>query len=182
MTLSAAKMPGRAFSRLPELAEDWDAAVEGLAQPQCRTGPSTGTAGAYPSRPHEYMLYQALVGAWPDKNGCPAGRAGCRRTRSRRRAKAKEETNWTDPNEAYEAALAAFVAGLLDPTISAGFLASFEAFAARTALLGALNSLSQLALKKPIARSARLLSGRRALGLFAGRSGQQAFGGFFCAS
>ena len=59
----------------------------------------------------------------------------------------KEETNWTDPNEAYEAALRAFVAGLLDPAISAGFLASFETFAARTTLLGALNSVSQLALK-----------------------------------
>ena len=59
----------------------------------------------------------------------------------------KQETSWTDPNEAYETALAGFVARLLDPQISAGFLDSFEKFARRAALLGALNSLSQLALK-----------------------------------
>ena len=40
-----------------------------------------------------------------------------------------------------------FVRALLDPAVSAGFLASFAAFAARPALLGALNGLSQLALK-----------------------------------
>src|SRR4029079_10490998 len=40
-----------------------------------------------------------------------------------------------------------FVARLLDPRVSAGFLRSFEQFARRAALLGALNSLSQLVLK-----------------------------------
>ena len=59
----------------------------------------------------------------------------------------KQETSWTDPNETYETALAGFVARLLDPQISAGFLGSFKKFAERAALLGALNSLSQLALK-----------------------------------
>ena len=48
---------------------------------------------------------------------------------------------------AYEAALHDFVGNLLDARISAEFLASFGEFAARTALLGALNGLSQLALK-----------------------------------
>ena len=40
-----------------------------------------------------------------------------------------------------------FVGKLLDANVSARFLDSFAEFAARTALLGALNGLSQLALK-----------------------------------
>src|SRR5690606_12708998 len=41
----------------------------------------------------------------------------------------------------------AYIGTLLDPARSKAFLESFGAFAARTSLLGALNSLSQLALK-----------------------------------
>ena len=59
----------------------------------------------------------------------------------------KQETSWTNPDEAYEKALNDYVAALLDPAKSAAFLASFSKFAARTALIGALNSLSQLTLK-----------------------------------
>jgi len=130
---------------IAELAEDWDAAVKdwhsrNAALVQHRNG------RRLPSRSHEYMVYQALVGAWPGKTDAElVGRTQNYAVKAAREGKA--ETNWTDPNEAYEAALRAFVAGLLDPAISAGFLASFETFAARTTLLGALNSLSQLALK-----------------------------------
>jgi len=130
---------------IAELAEDWDAAVKdwhsrNAALVQHRNG------RRLPSRSHEYMVYQALVGAWPGKTDTElVGRTQNYAVKAAREGKA--ETNWTDPNEAYEAALRAFVAGLLDPAISAGFLASFETFAARTTLLGALNSLSQLALK-----------------------------------
>jgi (1->4)-alpha-D-glucan 1-alpha-D-glucosylmutase len=130
---------------IAELAEDWDASVKdwhsrNAALIQHRNG------RRLPSRPHEYMLYQALVGAWPGKTDAQlVMRMQDYAVKAAREG--KEETNWTDPNEAYEAALRAFVAGLLDPAISAGFLASFEAFAARTTLLGALNSVSQLALK-----------------------------------
>jgi (1->4)-alpha-D-glucan 1-alpha-D-glucosylmutase len=59
----------------------------------------------------------------------------------------KQETSWTNPNESYETALSNFVGRILDPELSAGFLASFDKFAQRTTLLGALNSLSQLVLK-----------------------------------
>ena len=130
---------------IAELAEDWDAAVKdwhsrNAALVRHRNG------RRLPSRSHEYMLYQALVGAWPGKTNTELA-ARMQNYAVKAAREGKEETNWTDPNEAYEAALRTFVAGLLDPTISAGFLTSFEAFAARTTLLGALNSLSQLALK-----------------------------------
>lgn len=100
----------------------------------------------WPSKAHQYMIYQALVGAWPDRldenfvtrmkaYALKAAREG------------KQETSWTAPNEKYEAALDGYIGALLDPARSQAFLESFGAFAARTALIGALNSLSQLALK-----------------------------------
>ena len=130
---------------IAELAEDWVAAVRdwhsrNAALVQHRNGKRL------PSKAHEYMLYQALVGAWPGKSdGAFVKRMQDYALKAAREG--KEETNWTDSNEAYETVLRDFVAGLLDPKISSGFLTSFGNFAARIALLGALNALSQLALK-----------------------------------
>jgi len=103
-----------------------------------------------PSVGHEYMLYQTLVGAWPlaplDESLAPrieeyavkAAREG------------KSETNWLNPDEDYEAGLREFVRAILDRARSRAFLESFEEFARRTALLGALGSLTQLVLKATI--------------------------------
>jgi (1->4)-alpha-D-glucan 1-alpha-D-glucosylmutase len=103
--------------------------------------------GRAPSLGVEYMLYQTLVGAWPldgpddefvrrmETYAIKAAREG------------KVETSWINPEEPYEAALTQFVRRMLDRSESAPFLDSFARFAQRTALIGALNSLSQLALK-----------------------------------
>src|SRR5262249_7712347 len=57
---------------------------------------------------------------------------------------AKQETSWLDPDAGYEAGVARFIDAILaDPS----FIASMDAFAQRAALLGALNALTQLALK-----------------------------------
>jgi (1->4)-alpha-D-glucan 1-alpha-D-glucosylmutase len=60
---------------------------------------------------------------------------------------AKEQTSWLNPDSLYEEGLTTFVEQLLDRDGSRAFLDSFEPFVSRVALLGALNSLSQLALK-----------------------------------
>jgi (1->4)-alpha-D-glucan 1-alpha-D-glucosylmutase len=60
---------------------------------------------------------------------------------------AKTATSWLDPDQAYEAAVTAFVRRILDSQRSEAFITSFDAFARRTALIGALNGLTQLALK-----------------------------------
>jgi endonuclease YncB( thermonuclease family) len=60
---------------------------------------------------------------------------------------AKQETSWLNPNEAYEAGVGAFIARILNRSVSAEFLGSLETLAQRIALLGALNSLSQITLK-----------------------------------
>jgi len=59
----------------------------------------------------------------------------------------KVETSWINPDEAYEAGVTSFVRRMLDAGESAEFIASFGQLARRTALLGVLNSLSQLVLK-----------------------------------
>jgi (1->4)-alpha-D-glucan 1-alpha-D-glucosylmutase len=92
------------------------------------------------------MLYQALIGAWEGNSDRPfAERMKAYALKAAREG--KQQTSWTNPNEAYEKALTAFVEALLDPGRSSAFLKSFGEFAQRTALLGALNSLSQVTLK-----------------------------------
>jgi (1->4)-alpha-D-glucan 1-alpha-D-glucosylmutase len=59
----------------------------------------------------------------------------------------KVETSWINPDEAHEAGVKSFVRRMLDRETSAPFIESFATLARRTALLGALNSLSQLTLK-----------------------------------
>jgi (1->4)-alpha-D-glucan 1-alpha-D-glucosylmutase len=92
------------------------------------------------------MIYQALIGAWPGSSSADfIARTQAFALKAAREG--KQATSWIDPNEVYEAVLGEFVQRILDPQVSGGFLSSFDAFAQRTTLLGALNSLSQLALK-----------------------------------
>jgi (1->4)-alpha-D-glucan 1-alpha-D-glucosylmutase len=99
-----------------------------------------------PSAPFEYMLYQALVGAWPLVHDADfTARMQAYALKAAREG--KQETSWLNPNVAYEAGLNDFLAKILDPAQSPDFVVSMEAFVARVALLGALNSLGQVALK-----------------------------------
>jgi (1->4)-alpha-D-glucan 1-alpha-D-glucosylmutase len=59
----------------------------------------------------------------------------------------KLESSWAVPDAGYEEALTGFIEKILDPALSADFLRSFSDVARRAALLGALNSLSQVTLK-----------------------------------
>jgi (1->4)-alpha-D-glucan 1-alpha-D-glucosylmutase len=130
---------------LSEMAEDWDAAVQAWREQNATLVAQAGGVRC-PSIGHEYMLYQALIGAWPSAVG-DAFVARMQAYALKAAREAKQETSWTNPNEAYEAGLQDFVGKLLDADTSAAFLASFGEFAGRAALLGGLNSLSQLALK-----------------------------------
>ena len=130
---------------LSEIASDWDAAIKDWhSRNAAHVQHSEGRR--LPTRTHEYMIYQTLVGVWPGQiSDDLVTRIQAYALKTAREG--KQETSWTDPNETYETALASFVARLLDPKISASFLHSFEKFARQPALLGALNSLSQLVLK-----------------------------------
>ena len=100
-----------------------------------------------PSATFEYMLYQALLGAWPigKHDDTFAERMQAYALKAAREG--KQETSWLNPHQAYEAGLRTFIARILDRSISADFLNALEALARRVALLGALNSLSQITLK-----------------------------------
>src|SRR3954463_8293787 len=93
------------------------------------------------------MLYQTLVGSWPLEAPDEKFTERIQAYALKAAREGKLETSWTNPNEAYEQALARFIMGILDPPRSSEFLRRLGAFAQRVALIGAFNSLSQLALK-----------------------------------
>lgn len=137
-----ARMRILALSEMPDEwaahVTEWDNMNRGLAAAQ--------DGSPWPGKAHQYMIYQALIGAWPDLlNEGFTTRIKAYALKAAREG--KQDTSWTAPNEKYEAALDAYIGALLDPARSKAFLDSFGAFAARTSLIGALNSLSQLALK-----------------------------------
>src|SRR3954468_8023870 len=131
---------------LSELTDDWDEAVETWKQLNSRLLTS-GTAMRIPSSAHEYMLYQALLGAWPlgGLNQEFVERMQAYAIKAAREG--KQQTSWLAPDEGYEAGLKDFLQRILDPAQAAEFITSFDAFARRAALIGAVNSLSQLSLK-----------------------------------
>ena len=109
-----------------------------------------------PSRNDEYLLYQTLLGAWPDEIRArrPIDRVVLRAFTERIVAyslkaarEAKLETSWAAPDAGYEAALERFVRRLLDPDGADGFLDEMAALAGAVAFYGALNVLSLVTLK-----------------------------------
>jgi (1->4)-alpha-D-glucan 1-alpha-D-glucosylmutase len=131
---------------LAEIPGEWTSAV---ARWKVLNAPHLVIAGDMraPSATSEYMLYQALLGAWPsgERDASLVERMQAYALKAAREG--KQETSWLNPNEAYEAGLRSFIERILDPTVSAEFLHSMETVTQRLALLGALNSLSQVTLK-----------------------------------
>ncbi len=101
-----------------------------------------------PDANKEYMLYQTLIGFWP--NDEPnyeelIGRLKDYLIKASREAKV--HTSWMRPDEAHEKALHSFVDQMLDISEENEFLQSFLAFQSSIAFYGAINSLSQVVLK-----------------------------------
>ena len=67
-----------------------------------------------PSATFEYMLYQALLGAWPagERDDTFAERMQAYALKAAREG--KQETSWLNPNQAYEAGLRTFIERILD--------------------------------------------------------------------
>jgi (1->4)-alpha-D-glucan 1-alpha-D-glucosylmutase len=131
---------------LTELPGEWTGAV---ARWKILNAPHLVIEGEMraPSATFEYMLYQALLGAWPlgDHDDTFPERMQAYALKAAREG--KQETGWLNPNRAYEAGVQIFLTRILDRASSAEFLHSLETFSQRTSLLGALNSLSQITLK-----------------------------------
>jgi (1->4)-alpha-D-glucan 1-alpha-D-glucosylmutase len=104
-----------------------------------------------PSRRDEYLLYQTLLGAWPeitaDDPSWPQFVQRMADYMVKAVREAKEITSWTNPNTDYEQALRGFVEAILDGQSGARFLQDFTPFAAGVAHFGRLNSLAQTVLR-----------------------------------
>ncbi|HEX9243823.1 MAG TPA: malto-oligosyltrehalose synthase [Anaeromyxobacter sp.] len=134
---------------LSELASEWRSAVVRWWRMNAplRGGEKGRPA---PDRRDELLLYQTLVGAFPDERlspGTPAHADFVARIRAyveKAIREAKVHTSWTNPDEAYEGGVVRFVEAILS---SPPFLAELAALASRVARAGRISSLAQVALK-----------------------------------
>jgi (1->4)-alpha-D-glucan 1-alpha-D-glucosylmutase len=134
------------LAALTEIAGEWTSTA---AKWKVLNAPHLVTDGNLraPSVTAEYMLYQTLLGAWPIGGHDDAFLERMQAYALKAAREGKQETSWLNPNEAYENGLSTFIARILDRSASIEFLDSLATLARRLALLGALNSLSQLTLK-----------------------------------
>jgi (1->4)-alpha-D-glucan 1-alpha-D-glucosylmutase len=131
---------------LSEIPGEWTSAV---ARWKLLNAPLVVTEGATraPSTAFEYMLYQTLLGAWPLGQFDHTFTERIQAYALKAVREGKQETSWLNPNGPYERGVENFVAKIMDRSVAGEFLDSLENLARRVALLGALNSLSQLTLK-----------------------------------
>jgi (1->4)-alpha-D-glucan 1-alpha-D-glucosylmutase len=129
---------------LAELSGEWASAV---ARWKVANAPHLTIDGNMraPSATFEYMLYQALLGAWQPDDASFTERMQEYALKAAREG--KQETSWLNPHAAYEEGVRTFIAKVLDPSISEEFLGALQALAQRVSLLGALYSLGQITLK-----------------------------------
>jgi (1->4)-alpha-D-glucan 1-alpha-D-glucosylmutase len=102
---------------------------------------------AAPDRNEELLFYQNLVGAYPDEEDGAAREGFSARMvayMSKALREAKVHMSWTNPDEAYDRAVAAFVVAVLK---SETFLADFVPFQRRIAAAARVSSLAQTAIK-----------------------------------
>jgi (1->4)-alpha-D-glucan 1-alpha-D-glucosylmutase len=134
---------------LTELPGEWATAV---ARWKILNAPHLVVEGEMraPTATFEYMLYQALLGAWPSGDRDDSFRQRMQAYALKAAREGKQETSWLNPHQAYEAGLRTFIDRILDRSVSAEFLNSLDTLTQRVSLLGALNSISQITLKATI--------------------------------
>jgi malto-oligosyltrehalose synthase len=134
---------------LSSMADEWSAKVRGwLAEAAALFAAIDGTAA--PSRGDAAILLQMMVGAWPpalaldDADGRAAFRDRLASWQRKAMREAKLATDWTVPNEPYEAAAREFLLGVFE---AAGLIGDIVRFADRIMPAGAVNGLAQTLLK-----------------------------------
>ncbi|HZE14022.1 MAG TPA: hypothetical protein VE086_09705, partial [Chthoniobacterales bacterium] len=102
-----------------------------------------------PDPNEEYLFYQTLLGSWPlgATEASPEYVERIQAYMAKALKEAKMNTSWIQPNEQWDSAMSEFVARALDPSPKNKFLPTFLPVAEEIARLGAINSLSQLAIK-----------------------------------
>ena len=161
---------------LAELVEEWNRNVTCWLS-LTRSYVSQVEEMPAPTVNDQYLLYQTLLGTWPDPAPSTAQELAAYRDRIMRYMEkaikeAKQHTSWVNPNEEYDAAVGRYVMGVLAELQDNPFLESFVPFARRVARLGRFNSLAQLVLEAHQSRHPRHLPRERTVGLQPGRSRQ----------
>jgi (1->4)-alpha-D-glucan 1-alpha-D-glucosylmutase len=135
---------------LTEVADEWSSLV---ARWHRRHVPLRGRAGrrVAPDANTEYLLYQTLVGVWPEgADGAPADEVLVGRIEEYLRKamrEAKAQTTWTSPNEPFEGGTQAFARALLREEAGAAFRGEVAALVARVAPAGRWTSLARVLLQ-----------------------------------
>jgi (1->4)-alpha-D-glucan 1-alpha-D-glucosylmutase len=140
---------------LSELADEWERRARRWALWN-RRWKRVREGVPEPAPDDEYLLYQTLLGSWPEADGIPPGPetrwlpGWCARLEAyalKAVREAKRRTSWRHPNAEYEASHLAFLRALLDVERPNPFLVDLATFAARVAEVAAWHGLSQVALK-----------------------------------
>src|SRR5262249_23046640 len=136
---------------LAELAQDWRRIVACWLD-KSRTHVSQVDGITAPAANDQDLLFQTLIGTWPDPARVSADELAAysdRVTHYMEKAikEAKQHTSWVNPNEEYDAAVNRYVTGMLAGAKDNPLLASIAPFAQRVARLGRFNSLAQVVLK-----------------------------------
>ena len=97
---------------LSELSGEWNRQVSNWREKNRQL--VEGLRAPAPTAPHQYMIYQALLGAWPLAGIDDDFVERAQNFAIKAAREGKEQTNWYRPNEAYEANLKTFVGALLD--------------------------------------------------------------------
>ncbi|MBV9603057.1 MAG: malto-oligosyltrehalose synthase [Chloroflexi bacterium] len=133
---------------LSELPRDWRAALTRWTRLNGRKKLSIQGRVA-PDRNEEYLLYQTLLGAWPNSAAGIddefARRVGEFMLKALKEAKV--HTSWIMPNTEYEEAVLHFTRVILDARESGAFLDDLAQLQKKVAWFGVFNSLSQTVLK-----------------------------------
>ncbi|MCY1405340.1 Maltooligosyl trehalose synthase [compost metagenome] len=109
-----------------------------------------------PSAGDELLLYQTLLGSWPqdlsteDRPGLQAYAQRLHQWQQKALREAKLVSSWNAPNDAYEAACAEFIDGLLLDPQCQQLRQSIASAAQAIACAGALNSLAQCLLRMTV--------------------------------
>ncbi len=133
---------------LTELSGEWIEAVDRWRE-QNRGHKRDLVGDATPNDLTEYLLYQTILGAWPAETPAtdPSFVARLQAYMTKASREAKLHTSWINPDQAYEDAVARFVATVLDPAQNAPFIEDITKFRERLAPLGYYTSLAQALLK-----------------------------------
>jgi (1->4)-alpha-D-glucan 1-alpha-D-glucosylmutase len=130
---------------LTELPEEWEAHLDRWLSWNAEKKIAVKGALA-PASGEEILIYQTLLGAWPNEPEEEKGFA--ERTKefiTKAMREAKQNSSWIAPDEAYEQAVKGFIDRILEE--DSRFLPDFRQFQKQLAVCGARNGLSQVLLK-----------------------------------